>query len=150
MGTCLWDLCLDKYTGDGRFDGESFLGRLWIFFLGGWGRGRGRDRASTAESFSQDDTHFQTVPFFMLYYILISGGFATVCFRSSRKVSSTSMSWTDTYTFQSSTTRRPVPLIEDSEGTDTPRSTTDSTTQWVWCFMHMWFMLHVISVICLV
>jgi len=69
MGSCLWDLCLDKYTGDGRFDGESFLGRLLILFLGGWGRGRDRTRASTAESFSQDDTHFQTDPFFMLYII---------------------------------------------------------------------------------
>ena len=25
MGVCLWDLCLDKYTGDGRFDGRAFL-----------------------------------------------------------------------------------------------------------------------------
>jgi hypothetical protein len=28
-------------TGDGRFDGETFLGGLLIFFLGGRGRGRG-------------------------------------------------------------------------------------------------------------
>jgi len=49
-----------------------------------------------------------------------------------------------------STTRQPVHHIEDSEGTDVPRSVTDSTEQWVWCFMHMRFMLYVISVICLV
>jgi hypothetical protein len=51
---------------------------------------------------------------------------------------------------QSSTTRRSVPRVEDSEGTAAPRSVTDSTDQWVWCFMHMRFMLHVISLICLV
>ena len=35
MGACLWDLCLDKYTGDGRFDGETFLGEVVDFFLRG-------------------------------------------------------------------------------------------------------------------
>jgi hypothetical protein len=25
------------HTGDGKFDGETFLGRLWMFFLGGSG-----------------------------------------------------------------------------------------------------------------
>ena len=68
-GDCLWDLCLGQRTGDGKFDGETFLGRLLIFFLGGRGRGRGGVRASTAESFSQDDKRFQTDPFFMLYII---------------------------------------------------------------------------------
>jgi hypothetical protein len=28
----------------GKFDGETFLGRLWMFFLGGSGGGRGGDR----------------------------------------------------------------------------------------------------------
>ena len=40
-----------------------------VFFLGGRGRGRGSAGASAAESFSQDDTRFQTAPFFMLYII---------------------------------------------------------------------------------
>ncbi len=47
--------------------------RFWVgrgcFFLGGRGRGRGSVRASTAESFSQNDTRFQTAPFFILYII---------------------------------------------------------------------------------
>jgi hypothetical protein len=30
------------------------------------------------------------------------------------------MSWVDTCVVQASTTRRPVPLIEDSEGADVP------------------------------
>ena len=33
MGACLWDLSLGQRTGDGRFDGEAFLGGLLIFFL---------------------------------------------------------------------------------------------------------------------
>ena len=70
MGSCLWDLCLDKYTGDGRFDGESFLGRLLIFFS--WGDGGGEEEASghvLMSRFSQDYARFQTAPFFMLYII---------------------------------------------------------------------------------
>jgi hypothetical protein len=38
IGTCLWDLSLGQCTGDGRFDGETFLGGLLIFFLGDRGR----------------------------------------------------------------------------------------------------------------
>ena len=52
MGACLWDLCLDKYTGDGRFDGEAFLGRLLIFFLGGVGEGKRSSKTRVAEGFS--------------------------------------------------------------------------------------------------
>ncbi len=60
---------LDQHTGDGKSDGETFLGRTWMFFLRGVGEGKRKCQDSTAESFSQDDTHFQTVPFFMLYII---------------------------------------------------------------------------------
>jgi hypothetical protein len=41
MGACLWDLSLGPRTGDGRFDGETFLDGLSIFFFGGRGRERG-------------------------------------------------------------------------------------------------------------
>ncbi len=89
--------------------------------------------------------------FYGIYYILSSGGFADACFRSSRKVSSTSMSWADTCDVRVSTTNRPVPHTEDSEGTDVPRSTTDSTEQWVWCFMYMWSMLlYIICLLCVI
>jgi hypothetical protein len=37
-------------------------------------------------------------------------------FSPSRKVPSTSAPWADTYDVQTSTTRRPIPHIEDSEG----------------------------------
>ena len=138
MGACLGDLCLDKYTGDGKFDGEAFLGRLLIFFLGERGRGRGSVRASPAESFFTGLRALSNSPiFYVIYYMLSSGGFADVSFRSSRKVPSTSMSWSDTCDVQASTIRRPVLHTEDSEGTSVLRSVTDSTEQWVWCFMHM-------------
>jgi hypothetical protein len=55
---CPGNLSLGQHTGDGKFDGETFLGRTWMFFLGGRGRGRGSVRGSTPESFSQDDSHF--------------------------------------------------------------------------------------------
>jgi hypothetical protein len=54
MGACLWDLSLGQLTGDGRFDGETFLGGLLIFFLGDGG-GEEELQGTTAEAFSQDD-----------------------------------------------------------------------------------------------
>ncbi len=36
-GDCPWNLSLGQSTGDGKFDGEVFLGRLWMFFLVGSG-----------------------------------------------------------------------------------------------------------------
>ncbi len=50
MGVYLWDLSLGQCTGDGRFDGETFLGGLLIFFLGERGRGRESARARSAGS----------------------------------------------------------------------------------------------------
>ena len=47
-----------------------------------------------------------------------------------------SMTWA-AYTVQVGTTRRPLPHTKDSEGSAAPRSTTDSTEQWVWCIMYM-------------
>jgi hypothetical protein len=31
------NLSLGRHTGDGKSDGETFLGRTWMFFLGGAG-----------------------------------------------------------------------------------------------------------------
>ena len=44
---------------------------------------------------------------------------------------------------RASTTRRPGARIEDGEGAAAPRSATDSTEQWVWCFY-----AHAVYVIC--
>ncbi len=38
-----WGLSMESipgHTGDGKFDGETFLGGLWMFFLGGEGKGK--------------------------------------------------------------------------------------------------------------
>ena len=39
-GDCPGNLSLGQHTGDGKFDGETFLGRTWMFFLGGEGEGK--------------------------------------------------------------------------------------------------------------
>jgi hypothetical protein len=80
------------------------LGRLWIVFFLGRERGRGNSMSRTTESFSQDDTSLRTSLF-----------------------SSTSTPWTDMCTVQVSTTRRPLPHTDHSEGAVAPRSVTDST-----------------------
>ena len=54
-------------TGDGKFDGETFLGGLWMFFLGGRGRGRGTPGHDCRGVFAGRH-EFQTV-LFMLYMI---------------------------------------------------------------------------------
>ena len=65
-GDCLWDLSLRQRTGDGKIDGETFLGRLLIFFFGGAGKSSSRVRV--AEKFSQDGG-LQTALFLLLYII---------------------------------------------------------------------------------
>ena len=55
MGASLWDLSLGQRTGDGKYDGETFLGRTWMFFLGGAGEGKWNSRTCAVETFSQDD-----------------------------------------------------------------------------------------------
>jgi hypothetical protein len=81
------------------------LGRLWMVFFS-WGGAGGEEETP--------------------------GHGLLSLFRASRKVPSTSTPWTDVSSVQVSTTRRPLPHTEDSEGTAAPRSTTDSTDQWVW------------------
>ena len=51
-GDCLWDLSLRQRTGDGKIDGETFLGRLLIFFFGGAEEGKRNSRARNTETFS--------------------------------------------------------------------------------------------------
>ncbi len=123
------------------------MGRLWIFFLGGRG-GKRKHRSGSAGSVAGRHTLSNSL-IYVIYYMLSSGGFTAAsghrdgvldpqCPESVRVL------------FKVWTTRRPVPHIQDSEGDTSPRSFTDSTEQWVGCFIHMWFMLHVISVIFLV
>ena len=96
--------------------------------MGGRKRGRGGVRASTAESFSQDEARFQTAPFFMVYIIYCAVEVSLEHAPDNREQwPRSSMSWADTCDVQASTIRRPVHHIEDSEGVAVPRSATDST-----------------------
>ena len=59
-----------------------------------------------------------------------------------------SRSWSDTYVVEVSTTDDLFHTLKTMWGPVPLRSTTDSTEQLIWCLIHMWSMLHVISVIC--
>ncbi len=126
---CPGNLSLGRHTGDGKSDGETFLGRTWMFFLGGrGGKRKSQGKVSrvgrwTTRDFKQ--SHFD------IYYMLSSGGFNTACLQVITKgVLDPPLPLTE-HAFLPSTTRRPSPHIEDGEGTTAPRSTTDSTEQWV-------------------
>jgi hypothetical protein len=67
------------------FDGETFLGGLLIFFLGGGGRGRGTPGSVQLRRFRRT-TRVPNSPVYVIYYILHSGGFAAACARQSRTV----------------------------------------------------------------
>jgi hypothetical protein len=43
-GDCPGNLSLGQHTGDGRFDGETFLGGTWMFFS--WADGGGEEEES--------------------------------------------------------------------------------------------------------
>jgi len=68
IGACLWDLSLGQRTGDGRFDGEAFLGGLLIF-SGGEGKGEEELQDTTAEAFSQDDASSKQPCLYFILYI---------------------------------------------------------------------------------
>jgi hypothetical protein len=98
-----WNLSLGHHTGD-----------FWVgcgcFFLGGRGRGRGTPGHDCV---------------YVLYYILNSGGFVAECLQTITKgVLDPRCPGQCTCSVQDSTTRRPVPHIEDSEGVAAPRSDT--------------------------
>ncbi len=131
-GDCPGNLSLGRHTGDGKSDGETFLGRTWMFFLGGTG-GEEKAPGHGQQGRSLDDTRFQTVPFYYILYIV------QWKFRCSMRQEITNDgpdprcpgAWADRYAVQASTTRRPSPHIEDDGGVVAPRSATDSTEQWV-------------------
>jgi hypothetical protein len=67
-GDCPGNLFLGRHTGDGKSDGEPFLGRTWMFFLG---RAGGQEKAPGhgQQGRSPDDAHFQTAPFCYILYV---------------------------------------------------------------------------------
>jgi hypothetical protein len=85
-GDCLWDLSLGR-TGDGKIDGETFLGRLWMVLLDGSGGGKRRRQGTSAGSvFAGRRALLNSPIFYVVYYILSSGGFVASYFRPSRTV----------------------------------------------------------------
>jgi hypothetical protein len=64
----------------GKFDGETFLGGLLIFFLGG--RGGKRKNQGTVSMVGRWTTRVFKQPHFVLYFILSSGSFASVCLQA--------------------------------------------------------------------
>ena len=78
-GDCPGNLSFGQHTGDGKFDGETFLGRTWMFFLGGAGEGKQNSRARAVETFSQDDASSKQSWVYVIYYMLNSGGFPAAC-----------------------------------------------------------------------
>ena len=84
-GDCPGNLSLGQHTGEGKFDGETFLGRTWMFFLGGAGEGKLNSRARAVETFSQDDTSSKQPWVYVIYYMLSSGGFTAACLQTIAK-----------------------------------------------------------------
>ena len=109
-GDCPGNLSLGQQTGDGKSDGETFLGRTWMFFSGGGGGGEEELQGTTAETFSQDDASSKQSWVYVIYYMLSSGGHVRCSGLDNPS---------------------PSPRIEDGEGAAGPRSATDSTEQWV-------------------
>ncbi len=104
-------------TGDGRFDGETSLGGLLIFFLGGWGRGRGAPGGVLLRGFSQDE-RAPNSPACVIYYMLNSGGFVATCLQAIAKGGSSILGrpGQTCAMFQVSTARRPVHTLTTAEG----------------------------------
>jgi hypothetical protein len=83
------------------------------------------------QGLSMDDTHIQTSPFSCILYVE-QWGFHYIMSSDHREGGArSSFDLGRTCATRSSTTRRPSPHIEDGQGAAAPRSTTDSTEQWV-------------------
>jgi hypothetical protein len=80
---CPGNLSLGRLTGEGKSDGETFLGRMWMFFLGGVGRKR--KHQGTVSRVCHWTTHVFKQPHFVIYYMLISGGFTVACLQTITK-----------------------------------------------------------------
>jgi hypothetical protein len=94
-GDCPGNLSSGRHTGDGKSDGQTFLGRTWMFFLGGAG-GQEKVSGHGKQGRSLADARFQIDPFCYILYV-------AACLQ----------------------------VIVDGEWSAAPRSTTDSTDQWV-------------------
>ena len=109
MGSCLWDLSLGQHTGDGKLDGETFLGRTWMFFSGGGGGEEEELQGTTAETFSQDDASSKQPCLCYILYISEWGFRCRTCLQVIAKgVLDPRLPWPDTYVVR---LRQPVDLV---------------------------------------
>jgi hypothetical protein len=148
QGICPWDRALVMRKSDGR---AFWVGCGWFFFWAGRGGKRKSQGTSTGSVFAGRHALLNS-PIFLCYILYIEQWkFRCYMLQTiANGAPESSRPWADTRVVRVSTPRRPLPRTENSEGAAAPRSTTDSTDQWVWCLMHMWSMLYVISVIYLV
>ncbi len=96
----------------GKIDGETFLGRLLIFFFGGAGQGKRNSRARNAETMRRcfaGRCEFRTALGVCIYYMLGSGSFAATCLQAIAKgVLDPRLPWADTFAVR---LRQPVDLV---------------------------------------
>jgi hypothetical protein len=128
-GDCPGNLSLGQHTGDGKSDGETFLGRTWMFC---WGSG-GEEKASGngQQGRSLDDARFQTTPFCYILYVEQWGFRCSMPSDHREGGPRSSMTWTVNVCYSSFDNPSTCSTHEDSGGATAPRSTTDSTEQWV-------------------
>jgi hypothetical protein len=103
---------------------------------------------STGSVFGGRHTVLNSPIFYVIYYILSSGGSLHHVSGHRERRPRSSMPWPDTYVVEVSTTDDLFHTLKTMWGPTALRSTTDSTEQLVWCLRHMRSMLHVISVVC--
>jgi hypothetical protein len=100
----------------GKIDGETFLGRLLIFFFGGAGEGRRNSRARNVETMRRCFTgqcEFRTFLCVCIYNMLGSGSFAATCLQAIAKgVLDPRLPWSDTFVVR---LRQPVDLVHTSK-----------------------------------
>ncbi len=83
------------------------MGRLWMFFLGG--RGGKRKRQGTVSRVGRWTTHAFKQSHFVIYYMLISGGFSAACLQAiTQGVLDPRLPWAERALFRF---RQPVDLV---------------------------------------
>ncbi len=125
---------MGRHIGDGKSDGETFLGRTWMFFLGGGGGGGGGKRKcqGMVSRVGRWTTCVFKQPHFVIYYMLRSGGFTAAYLQTIVKgVLDPRLPWATHVHCSVFDNPSTCSTHEDSEGADAPRSATDSTDQWV-------------------
>jgi hypothetical protein len=112
MGTTYGIYPCDSALLMGKIDGETFLGRLLIFFFGGTGEGKRNSRSRNAETMRRcfaGRCEFRTALCVCIYYMLGCGSFVATCLQDITKgVLDPRLSWVDTFAVR---LRQPVDIV---------------------------------------